>query len=510
MSTSKRVAKNTFYLYGKIAITSVCLIFSTRYILQGLGVEDFGVFNLTCSTIGLLAFLNESMTAATQRFLSYTEGEGNSDKSIKIFNSSYLVHIGIALFISFVFIVLKPIVFGDYLKIPQDRLEAAQVIYYFTILTTAMSMMTVPYNAVLVAHENMLYYSIMGSLDGVLKLIAAVALIYISVDKLILYGVFLFIIGLVNFIICRVYCSMKYKECRISFCTHVDFKVIKEMFSFAFWQLTYSASSIISLQGMGLILNSFFGAIMNAAQGISKQVCGQLMTLSGTMMNALNPVIVKYAGAKNQSGMIHVVMVGSKLAYFLAIIVALPILFELPYLLNIWLTEVPNYAIMFCRYEVVQQVIASFTVALVTMITGKGDIQSFQLFSSLTYILRLPLIYILLRFFANPEFAYWVTTVAVIVLCIGRVYYAHIKCGLPIVKFLTKVIVPCMFVSVLVCLALSAIVIAFEPSFIRLMASVIISTVTLIVAAYFIALRKDEKVMVRTAVMNVRQRLKRL
>ncbi len=507
MNTSRRVAKNTFYLYGKIAITSVCLIFSTRYILQGLGIEDFGVFNLTCSTIGLLAFLNESMTAATQRFLSYTEGEGNTDKSVKIFNSSYLVHIGIALFIALAFIALKPVVFGDYLIIPQDRLEAAQVIYYFTILTTAMSMVTVPYNAVLVAHENMLYYSIMGSLDGVLKLVAAIALIYISADKLILYGVFLFIIGLINFIICRVYCSKKYKECKVSFHTHVDFKVIKEMSSFAFWQLIYSASSIISLQGMGLILNSFFGTIMNAAQGVSKQVCGQLMTLSGTMMNALNPVIVKYAGAKNQSGMVHAVMVGSKLAYFLAIIVALPILFELPYLLNLWLTEVPDYAIMFCRYEVIQQVIASFTVALVTMITGKGDIRSFQLFSSLTYILRLPLIYILLRFFANPEFAYWVTTVAVIVLCIGRVYYAHIKCELPVAQFLTKVIAPCVAVSVLVCLTLSAIVTAFEPSFIRLIASVVISTVTLIAAAYFIALRKNEKLMVRIVVMNVRQRL---
>lgn len=507
MSTSLRVAKNTFYLYGKIAITSVCLILSTRYILHGLGVEDFGVFNLTCSTIGLLAFLNESMTAATQRFLSYTEGAGNANESIKIFNTSYLVHICIALFIALVFIALKPVVFGDYLIIPQDRLEAAQAIYYFTILTTAMSMMTVPYNAVLVAHENMLYYSIMGSLDGVLKLLAAIALIYISADKLVLYGIFLAIIGLINFIVCRVYCNRKYQECRVNFRSHVDWKVIKDMFSFAFWQLTYSASSIISLQGMGLILNSFFGTIMNAAQGISKQVCGQLMTLSGTMMNALNPVIVKYAGAKNQDGMVRAVMTGSKLAYFLAIIVALPILFELPYLLNLWLTEVPDYAVMFCRYEVVQQIIASFTVALVTMITGKGDIRSFQLFSSLTYILRLPLIYALLRFFANPEYAYWVTTAAVIALCIGRVYYAHKKCRLPVMQFIVQVITPCLAVSILVCLALILIITTFEPSFMRLVASVVVSTITLVATAYFIALQKEEKAVLTVAVVNVRQKI---
>ena len=507
MRTSQRVAKNTFYLYGKIAITSVCLIFSTRYILQGLGVEDFGIFNLTCSTIGLLTFLNESMTAATQRFLSYTEGEGNKDKSIKIFNSSYLVHVCIAVFIALVFIALKPVVFGDYLIISQDRLKAAQTIYYFTILTTAMSMMTVPYNAVLVAHENMLYYSIMGSLDGVLKLLAAIGLIYISTDKLVLYGVFLSIIGLINFIVCRVYCNRKYTECKVNFRSHVDFKVIKDMFSFALWQLTYSASSIISLQGMGLILNSFFGTIMNAAQGVSKQVCGQLMTLSGTMMNALNPVIVKCAGAKNQDGMIRAVMTGSKLAYFLAIIVALPILFELPYLLNIWLTEVPDYAVMFCRYEVVQQIIASFTVALVTMITGNGDIRNFQIFSSLTYILRLPLIYVLLRFFANPEYAYWVTTVSVIALCIGRVYYAHKKCQLPVMQFLLHVVIPCLVVSIVTSMVLVLVIITLEPSFTRLIATVAISTITLITTAYLVALQKQEKMILAAAVIKIKQRI---
>jgi Na+-driven multidrug efflux pump len=510
MSTSKRVVKNTFYLYGKIAITSVCLIFSTRYILQGLGIDDFGVFNLTCSTIGLLSFLNESMTAATQRFLSYAEGKGDLSQSIKIFNSSYVVHIGIALFIALAFIVLKPLVFGDYLIIPKDRLVSAQVVYYFTIFTTALSMMTVPYNAVLVAHENMLYYSIMGSLDGILKVVASIALFYIPVDKLILYGVFLFVIGLLNFVICRVYCSCKYKECKINFRKHVDFKVIRQMFMFAVWQLTYSASSILSIQGMGLILNSFFGTIMNAAQGISKQVCGQMMTLSGTMMNALNPVIVKYAGSKNQSGMIYAVMVGSKLAYFLAIVVALPILFELSYLLRLWLTEVPDYAILFCRYEVAQQIIASVTVALVTMVSGNGDIRGFQLFSSLTYILRLPSIYILLRFFRNPEYAYWVTTIAVIALCIGRVYYAHVKCQLPVVYFLSRVVMPCVVVSMFVCLALSLIVISLEPSFVRLMVSVTVSTLTLIVSIFCFALDKEEKEMVKSVLLQLKQKISRI
>lgn len=509
MSTSGRIVKNTFFLYGKIAVTSVCLILSTRYTLQGLGVEDFGIFTLTCSVVGLLAFLNESMTAATQRFMSYSEGEGNADKSIKIFNSSYVVHILIALCIALVLILCKPLVFSDYLVIPQDRLFSAQVIYYFTIATTAMNMVTVPYSAVLVAHENMLYYSIMGSLDGILKLLASIALLYASTDKLILYGSFLVIIGLINFVVCRVYCSHKYVECAVSFRKHTDRKIIKSMFSFAGWQLTYSASSILSLQGMGLILNSFFGTIVNAAQGISKQVCGQMMTLSGTMMNALNPIIVKYAGAKNQSGMTLAVMTGSKFAFFLAVVVALPILFELPYLLKLWLTDVPDYAIMFCKYEVFQQILASFTVTLVTMIAGKGDIRNFQLFSSLTYILRLPLIYLIVKYYHNPECAYWVTTIAVIALCIGRVYFAHIKCQLPVGRYISQVILPCVVVTAAVCLFLLAITKILEPSFMRLIITSLISTITLAVSTYYFVLRNNERSMVKSVVAQVSHKFRK-
>ncbi len=509
MSTSQRVIKNTFFLYGKIIITSICLLLTTRYILKGLGVIDFGVYNLICSTVVMLGFLNDSMTAATQRFMSYAEGAGMTENVVKIFNTSTTVHYIIALAISLVFLVLTPVVFGDYLQIPSDRYSAAMMVYFFMIISTGLNIITVPYNALLIARENMLYFSLLGILNGILKLGVAVSIIYIPSDRLIMYGFLMLIVSVLDILIIRIYCHSKYKECKLALRKYTDKTILKQMLSYAGWQMTYSSSSILSIQGLSLILNSFFGPIMNAAQGVSKQVCGQLMTLSGTMMNALNPVIVKYAGARNQSGMVHAVMVGSKMAFFLGIIVGLPILFELPYLLDIWLTEVPDYAIMFCRYEVVQQLIASFTVALVTMITGKGDIRSFQLFSSLTYILRLPIIYILLCFFANPELAYWVTTIAVVLLCIGRIYYAHIKCGLPVVLFLSKVIAPCMAVSILVCLALTAVVSIFEPSLLRLTASAIISTLTLLVTAYFIALRKDERIMVRNAVITVKNKIQK-
>ena len=201
MSTSKRVIKNTFFLYGKIIITSICLLLSTRYILKGLGVVDFGVYNLICSTVVMLGFLNDSMTAATQRFMSYAEGAGKTENIIKIFNTSTTVHYIIAIVISLVFLVLTPVVFSDYLQIPSDRHSAAMMVYFFMIISTGLNIITVPYNALLVAHENMLYFSLLGILNGILKLGVAISIIYIPSDRLVMYGFLMLIVSVLDILI---------------------------------------------------------------------------------------------------------------------------------------------------------------------------------------------------------------------------------------------------------------------------------------------------------------------
>lgn len=506
MSTAKRVIKNSAYLYGKIAITSICLILSTRYILKGLGVEDFGIYNLICSTVVMLSFLNESMTAATQRFMSYAEGEGKKEKSVKIFNTSYTVHIIIALLIALVFLLLMPIVFGEYLKIPENRINSAKIVYLFMIATTCSSIITVPYNAVLIAHENLRYFSFIGSLVGVLKLLAAISLIYISIDRLITYGLLILLIVIFEIITIRFYCHSKYPECKIDLFKETDKTTLKEMLSFAGWQMTYSASSILSIQGMSLILNSFFGTIMNAAQGIARQVCGQMMTLSGTMMSAMNPVIVKKAGARETESMLRTAIKGSKLSYFLVIIIALPIMFEIPFLLNIWLTEVPDYAIQFCRWEVIQQIIASFTVALVTLISGVGDIRAFQTFSAITYVLRLPIIYMVLWVGCVPVTAYYVSTLAVVALCIGRVYFAYKKCQLPVKEYLKKVIYPCLLVTLIMSIVVACITLSINESWIRLLITLLVSTSACLLGGYYIVLDYNERALIHNMLIGIKNK----
>lgn len=457
----------------------------------------------------MLGFLNDSMTAATQRFMSYAEGEGKVEKSIKIFNTSYTVHILIAIIVALVFVVLTPVVFGSYLQIPDGRRSAAMMVYFFMILTTSLNIITVPYNATLIAHENMFYFSIIGIINGILKLTAAIGIIYVPYDHLISYGLLLLIIAFFDIAVVRIYCHIKYNECKMSLRQQTDKSILKEMLSFAGWQMTYSASSILSIQGMSLILNSFYGTIMNAAQGIARQVCGQMMTLSGTMMSALNPVIVKKAGAHDTDAMVRTVMTGSKFSYFLVIIIAIPLLFELPYLLNIWLTEVPDYALQFCQWEVIQQIIASFTIALVTMIGGVGDIRNFQLFSAITYVLRLPLIYFVFFIGGEPVTAYYLATAAVVALCVGRIYYAHIKCHLPVVAFVKDVILPCLFVTVIMVVLLFVVNVFLPEGLQRLLISIFVSTVSFMISSYIIALSQPERSMIKNSITLIISRFRR-
>ena len=252
---------------------------------------------------------------------------------------------------------------------------------------------------------------------------------------------------------------------------------------------------------------------MNAAQGIARQVCGILMTLSSTMMHSLNPVIVKKAGSHNQESLINVSISGSKLSFLLVILIAFPVLFELPFLLGIWLTDVPEYALPFCVFEVIQQIIASFTVALVTMIGGVGDIKAFQFFSSITYILRLPLVYLSFLLGANPLFAYYIATTAVIVLCIGRVYYAisqkdnYDNFDLPVARYLKGVIGPCLILCCLVASSLFIIITFIPSTWIRLVITTLVAVSEILILSYSLVFDKDERMLVHQALAFVKSKL---
>lgn len=308
---------NTGILYARMSITMFISLYTTRLILNSLGASDFGIFNIVGGAIAMLGFLNVAMANATQRFMSYSEGAGDKDKQKSIFNVSVILHFLIALLVGIVLVIAGYFFFNGILNIPAERMHAARMVYYFMIVSTMLTVMTVPYDAVVNAHENMLYYAIVGIIESVLKLAVALVVVYTLADKLIIYGLLMAGISLLVMIIMRVYCHRKYMECEFAPKKYCNRPLMKEMTGFSGWNFMNSSITMITNYGQGVVINIFYGTIVNSAQGITNQISGQLGAFARSMLKALNPIIVKNEGAGNRSQMLYASVLGSKISFFL-------------------------------------------------------------------------------------------------------------------------------------------------------------------------------------------------
>lgn len=275
MSTSSRVVKNTMFLYVRMAVSIFVGLYSTRLILHALGAADYGIFNVIGGSIAMMGFLNSTLANATQRFMSCALGEGIISSQIKVFNVTIVLHVVIGLLTVISLIALMPLLFGTVLNIEPGRVSSAKVIYYCLIFSTFLTIINVPYEAIINAHENMGYYTAIGFLESLLKLGIAVLCIYVSSDRLILYGICMATLPLITLSIMKIYCHKKYPECILSPKKYFDIRILKNIASFSGWNFLTAISHLITLQGLGLVLNHFFGTILNAAQGIANQVNGQ-------------------------------------------------------------------------------------------------------------------------------------------------------------------------------------------------------------------------------------------
>jgi O-antigen/teichoic acid export membrane protein len=497
-SAAKRVVMNTGILYAKMGITIFISLYTTRLILNSLGVSDFGIFNIVGGAIAMLGFLNAAMAGATQRFMSYAEGEGNRDKQKNIFNISVVLHFGIAVLLGIVLLGAGYFFFNGILNIPEERMYAARMIYYFMIVSTMFTVMTVPYDAVLNAHENMLYYAIVGIIESVLKLVVALIVVYTLSDKLIVYGALMAGISLLVMIIMRMYCHRKYEECVFHPRRYYDKALMKEMSGFAGWNFLTSSSSMIGQYGLGVVLNHFFGTILNAAQGIANQLCGQLQVFSNTMLKALNPVITKSEGAGNRSLMLQASMSGCKFSFFLLAFFAIPFLIDADFIMKLWLKNVPEWGVVFFRFQIVRTLIEQLTIVLGVSISAQGDIVGLNKVKSILNILPVAFTAILFHLGYSPYYMYIIWIFCWSILGGGtNIFYVRKKCNLSIRKYLHGVLNPCL---VLFCIVFGAAYIPYivlPVGIIRFLCIAIISILCLLILLWFFGLNKSEKQIIR-------------
>lgn len=504
MSTSTRVIKNTTYLYIKMAITIFVSLYTTRLLLASLGASDFGLFNVVGGAIAMLGFLNSTLANATQRFMSYAEGEGIIEKKRSIFNVSIVLHVVIAAITILLLIAAMIPLFNGVFNIEPDRVEAARIVYFCLIFSTVLTIINVPYDAVMNAHENMLYYSIVGVFEALLKLGVAFACVYTSWDKLVLYGILMACIPVITLSIMKVYCHHHYEECVIAPRKYWDRSLVRQISGFFGWNFLTAISSLFSAQGIGIVLNHFFGSVLNAAQGIANQVNSALSMFSVNMMKALNPVIVKNAGAGNTEAMNRATIAGCKFSAMLTMFFGIPLSIEIQYVLLIWLKEVPEWAATFVVLQLVQSIITQMANSASTAVYAQGDIKHYAIWKSIMNAMPLLLTWISFRMGGGPI---WLYIPMIVVWAIGGdiviVYYAKKTCGLKVGTYFRSVVFPLIGTAGLMTLFGMISFTFLNSGFLRLVITWNATTIGLLVASLLFAMTKEEKMVLLEMLRNI-------
>lgn len=505
MNSANRVIKNTGILYARMAITVFISLYTTRLILGALGVADFGIFNVVAGVIAMLTFLNAAMAGATQRFMSFAEGAGNLGRVKQIFNISLVLHIIIAILVLVLLEVVGYFLFHGILKIPAARMDVAKLVFQFMIVSTLFTIISVPYDAIINAHENMLLFALISILEAILKLVIAIYIIYTSYDKLIVYGLLMAALSIFLLIVRRIYCHKKYPECEINIRSHFNKSIFREMTGFAGWSFLGSSSSMVSSYGQGIIMNMFFGTVVNAAQGISAQVSGQLGAFAVTMLKALNPIIDKSEGGGNRELMLKASIIGSKISFFLLLFFYVPVLIEMPYIFKLWLKTVPDFVIIFCRLLLIRNLIEHLGITLTSSIAAVGNIKKPQIVASLLNFLPLIITYIFFTFKYPPYTLYIVFLIYSLLNLTQVLYFAHKICGLSIVGYFNQVVVKCgLLLLLMICFSIIPTYI-LNPGIFRLLSVSIISTFIFIISIWWVGFSKIERhiaIKIKTSVLE--------
>ena len=440
MSNNARIAKNTMVLYVRMLFSLCVSLYTSRIILQVLGVEDFGIYSVVGGIITLFCFVNGGLINATQRYITFELGVGDKLKLSQVFCSAIQIH---ALLSIVIFILGESI--GLYflyekMVIPPERLRAAMVVYQCSIVATIVNLMSVPYNADIVAHEKMSAFAYISIVEVVLKLVIVYLLLVLPGDNLINYAAMMLIVQLSIRIIYGAYCKRHFEETIYHHC--VNKQIIKEMASFAGWSFWGNMAGILYTQGINMLLNVFFGPIVNAARGIAVQVQGVVQQFVSNFQMALNPQITKSYAVGDLTNMHKLMFRSAKFSFFLLYLLTLPILFETNFILSLWLSNVPNDTVVFTKLILMISLIYTTANPCVIANQATGKVKKYQSIVGGVLLLVLPFSYVALLFGAPAYSVFIIHFVVESLAQFFRMYLLEGLIKLPVKEYFKNIYAP--------------------------------------------------------------------
>lgn len=395
ISNNKRIAKNTIMLYMRTLFVMLITLYTSRVILQSLGVEDYGIYNVVGGIITMFAFISSTLSTASQRYITFELGKGTDGNMNKVFSICLLLHIVLALIIA---LLAEPIglwFIHNKLLIPTERLNAAVWVFQFTIVSMVIMFLSVPFNALIVAYEKMNAFAMISIVDAAMRLIIAYAIMLCSSDKLIIYAFLMFVAQMIIQLCYMIYCYRNFQESHYKY--HWDNALVKEMGSFASWSIFGNLAFVTYTQGLNLLLGTFFLPVVNAARGIAVQVQSAVNNFVNSFQTAINPQITKNYAAGNISEMISLVFRSSRFSFYLLMFMAIPILLETELLLKLWLKTAPDCTVIFLRIILTTTLINSIANPLIISVKATGNVKQYESTVGGLMLLILPISYVLLK-----------------------------------------------------------------------------------------------------------------
>lgn len=444
---NKRIAKNTLLLYFRMLFTMCVGLYTSRIVLQNLGVEDFGIYNVVGGVVAMFSLLSGSLSAAISRFFTYELGKGNVANLKKIFSSA----ISIQLILSVVIIILAETIgvwfLNNKMNIPEIRLDSANWVLHLSIATFCVNLLSVPYNAAIIAHERMSAFAYVSVFEVLGKLVIALGITFSPIDKLCFYAILMCLVSLVIRLIYGWYCKRHFEECECHIV--LDFPFLKKMFGFAGWNFIGASSAVLRDQGGNILINLFCGPVVNAARGIAFQVNNAVSQFVNNFMVALNPQITKSYASENYSYMMTLIFRGARLSFFMLLLLSLPILFNTEYILSLWLKTVPEHACFFVQLVLMFAMSESISNPLITAMLATGDIRNYQIIVGGLQLMNLPVGYFLLKMGFFPEIVL-IVAICISQLCLfARILLLKKMIQLDVLLYLKNVYLKVLLVSVL-------------------------------------------------------------
>lgn len=494
---SAKIAKNTLILYVRLFFTMLVALYTSRLILNALGAEDYGIYNVVGGVVALFSFLNTAMASSTQRFINFYLGQNDIDKLSEIFNTSIIIHISIAVFILFLAETVGLWFLNTQINIPQTKIFGANIVYQFSILTALLSLIQAPFLAAIIAYEKMNVYAYIGIVEASLKLVCAIILSLYFTSKLVVFGILVFFTYSVSFLLYITYVKKNIILGKVK--VEKNKQAYKKILGFTSWTVFGGVANVLNTQGQNILLNIFTGPIINAARGISVQVIQAMYSLINGFQTSINPQIVKSYAADNITYFQKLVKTSAKGSFFLFSIIAIPILLEIDPILYLWLKEVPAHTSSFCSLVIINTLLNTFSAPLITSASASGKIKIFQLVTSIIFISNIPISYFFLRAGYSPEVVYYTAIIAEV---------AALFCRLLIVKRLVPInarsyvcmIFRCIIIFIIIYISSYYIHSEFIYSILRLMGTFLFTIPYSCLIIYFLGLDKQEQKFIRSKI----------